>query len=175
MPRSLFRLPSPITDKPPQVRRRVPLSLRFFGIFLLLLGGASVVRLLVFIPCLIWDGRFDLVVHVSSSSETIKSITCEPFQTEKQAKTVSEIRASPGFELEAPLSHRAVKVPRFNGDPIEVQVPVSGTEAMCGRALTRTQFQCLLVTGELASGKCITKFVQIPDGRVTREITLELP
>jgi hypothetical protein len=149
------------------------MSLRIFAIFLILLAAASLIRLLAFTPAVVWDGWFDLLVRVSSSSGKIKSVTCEVFQTKEQAEKVSEFIAS--GEFEEPFSRWTVRAPQFTGDPIEVQVPVSGTEAICGRTLTRTQFQCLVVTGELASGRRVKKLAQIPDGRVSREVLVELP
>lgn len=168
-----FAFPSPITDKPPRQKRRIPLSLRLFGAFLILLGFASLIRLFAFTPSLVWDGSFDLLVSVSSNSGKIKSLTCEVFPTIQQAERVAELLAEGAVGEGYP--NWTVKTPRFTGEPVEVRVPVSGTEAMCGRALSRTQFQCLLVTAELADARRIKKLVQIPDGRVARELTVELP
>ena len=86
---------------------------------------------------------------------------------------VSEVRVS--GEFVETFSTWTVETRRFNGDPIEVRVPVSGTEAICGRTLSRAQYQCLVVTGELANGSRVKMIAQIPDGRVSREITVELP
>lgn len=168
-----FTFPRPITDKPPRAKRGISLSLRLFAAFLILLGFASLIRLFAFTPSLVWDGWFDLLVRVSSNSGKITSVTCEVFQTTDQAERVGELMAL--GEVEESLSRWTVKTPQFTGEPVEVRVPVSGTEAMCGRALSRTQFQCLVVTAELADARRVKKLVQIPDGRVARELTVELP
>jgi hypothetical protein len=63
----------------------------------------------------------------------------------------------------------------FEGQPLTVNVPVSGRESPWGRQLRRVQFQYLVVIGQWKDGRRMGKLVDIPDGRASREISVSLP
>ena len=70
---------------------------------------------------------------------------------------------------------RSVTADPFAGQPLTVKVPVSGRTSMSGRTLRRYQFQYLVVFAVLPDGRRVRKLVEIPDGRVSREVAVSLP
>lgn len=122
------------------------------------------------LPVAVWDGRFPLTVHVSSTAEDVRSITCSVFQSREIADYAVENPSEREF-----WSFRAVTIEAFDGKPFDIDVPVSGKSSLLGRDISRMQFQYLAVKAELKDGRRVAKVVEIPDGRRMRYLFLKLP
>jgi hypothetical protein len=117
---------------------------------------------------IVWDGGFDLSVHVSSNPGPPLSVTCQPFGRLEYAEYMLK-HLSPETRL------WSVSADPFVGEPLIVHVPVSGRDSMSGRQLSRSQFEYLVVVAVLPDGRRVGKLVDIPDGRVSREVSVTLP
>jgi hypothetical protein len=117
----------------------------------------------------IWDGGFDLTVNVSSTAGPLKSVSCQACGGREEAEEILEYLLPPDLG-----SSSAVADP-FDGQPLRVQVPVSGRASPMGRELRRSQFRYLVVIGQLNDGRRLGKLVEIPDGRESREVSVSLP
>jgi hypothetical protein len=137
-------------------------------IVLLLLAGALAWE---FIPLetIIWDGGFNLTVRVSSSAGPLHSVRCQACGRREDAEYVLEYLIPPDFR-----PWDTVADP-FDGQPLTVYVRSSGRASPLGRTLQRSQFQYLVVIGQLEDGRQIGKLVEIPDGRVVRQVDVSLP
>jgi hypothetical protein len=118
---------------------------------------------------IIWDGGYDLTVRVSSSPGPPRSVSCQACGRREAAEYVLEHLLPPETR-----SYSATADP-FAGEPLTVNVPVSGRESMTGRQLSRFQFRWLVVIAVLPDGRRVGKLVEIPDGEVSREVRVELP
>ena len=113
------------------------------------------------------DGEFKLLVHVSSKEGSLRAVSCEIVPSgdcEYAEILVRELIVSRHSKIEDP----------FRGEPIGVYVPVSARASMSGRKLSRHQFSHLVVIGTFDDGSRVGKIVEIPDGRVSREVQVEL-
>jgi hypothetical protein len=117
----------------------------------------------------IWDGGYELAVHVSATAGPLRSVSCEAFSRAEDAQHALE------YTLPPETSTWSATADPFTGEVLKVRVPVSGRDSPCGRELRRFQFRYLLVIGHLQNGRRVGKVVEIPDGRVSREITVVLP
>jgi len=117
----------------------------------------------------VWDGGFDLTVNVSSTAGPLKSVSCQACGGRKEAEEVLEHLLPPD------LGSRSAVADPFDGQPLTVQVPVSGRASPIGRELRRSQFRYLVVIGQLNDGRRLGKLVEIPDGRESREVNVSLP
>jgi hypothetical protein len=123
-----------------------------------------------FIPIymVIWDGGYDLTVHVKSPSGRPRSIYCEAYG---QRKYADEACARLATDASA---WRTVADP-FDGNPLPVWVAVSGRRTLFGRYVHRMQFRFLAITAVMPDGNRVSKVIDLPDDRVSREVTLTLP
>jgi hypothetical protein len=117
---------------------------------------------------IIWDGDFQLTVRVSSTAGPLESVTCQAFSDRSKAELYER------YPSEKTDLWSTISLP-FDGEPLQVTVRVSGRESMSGRELSRYQCKCLTVVGMLQDGQSLRKFVEIPDGRISREVTVSLP
>jgi hypothetical protein len=144
--------------------------LRAFLIIALVIVAGGLAWEFVPLQVAVWDGGFDLAVNVSSTAGTLAAVRCEACSRREEAE----------FALEHPLSPEshswwsAVSDP-FDGKTIMVRVPLSGKDSPCGRELSRFQFRYLAVMGQLQNGRHFGKLVEIPDSRVSREVSVSLP
>jgi hypothetical protein len=124
-----------------------------------------------FIPfyVIVWDGGFDLTVNVSSTAGPLHSVSCQAFGRREEADEALENLRPPETRLWSAAADP------FTGEPLTVFVPPSGRESPCGREPRRSQFRHLVVLGELRDGRRTGKLVEIPDGRVSREVSVRLP
>lgn len=122
-----------------------------------------------FVPVqvLIWDGSFDLTVRVVCPEGRPRAVTYEAFGRREYADEAVA-------HLLPPESWSAVSDP-FDDQPITVRVAVSGRKSPFGRKLRRSQFRFLAVIAVLPDGQRVGKVVDIPDGRVSREVSVALP
>lgn len=63
----------------------------------------------------------------------------------------------------------------YNGQPFEVRVECSYHASPLGRQTDWTQANYLVVLAEWDDGRRVSKVVEIPDGRTTRTMSVELP
>jgi hypothetical protein len=123
-----------------------------------------------FVPInfIVWDGSFDLAVNVSSTAGPFGSISCEACRDRKDTDFMLE-------HLPPPETVWSVVSNPFDGRPLTVHVPMGGKESPWGRELTRYQFRHLVVIGQLQDGRRLGKVVEIPDCRVSRQVSVSLP
>lgn len=117
----------------------------------------------------LWGGRFDLTVRVSSTPGPPRAVSCEAFGRREHAEFALEHLLPPETR-----TWSAVADP-FAGEPLTVGVRVSGRQSMSGRQLRRTQDEYLVVVAVLPDGRRVGKLVAIPDGRACHEVGVELP
>jgi hypothetical protein len=140
---------------------------RTFLILALLVVACVLAWEFIPIQVMIWDGEFDLTVHVSSSDGPLHSVSCQAFSRREDAEYVVKHLLPPEglwFTVADP----------FDGQPLTVGVPLSGRVSPWGRELGRFQFKYLVVIGQLKDGRRIGKLVEIPDSRESREVSVAL-
>jgi len=115
----------------------------------------------------IWDGEYKLLVHLDCLGTSPVSATFETFSRREQAENVILSKRPPESGWSS-----AVADPY---DPVEVPVPISGRSSPLGRDLARGHFSYLLVVATFADGHRVSKIVDIPDDRKSREVTVTLP
>ena len=118
---------------------------------------------------IIWDGGYDLTVRVSGDPGPPRSVSCETFGHRQDAEEAAARRMPPGSRMWSTVADP------FDGQPITVKVAVSGRDSMSGRELRRSQFRYLVVVAVLPDGQRVSKLVDIPDGRVSREVSVTVP
>jgi hypothetical protein len=133
----------------------------------LLVAGIS---LLLFVP---WEtlgcGKFDLAVVVEPSGGRICAVTSEAFQRREEAESALEQLTPPSSDWCS-----ATEAP-FTGQPLKTRVPFSQRTSALGREIDYIQFHYLVVIAELQDGRRVGKLVDIPDGRMSREVHVGLP
>lgn len=117
------------------------------------------------------DGGFDLTVRIESQAGQLKLVGCEILGTREDADETVAFALLPSPESR---SWSTVCEP-FDGRPFTVGVAVSWQESPFGRVFKRSQMRFLAVIAVLADDHLVGKVVEIPDGRVSREVTVELP
>ncbi len=120
-------------------------------------------------PYTLWDGGFDLTVNVSASAGSLRSVTCQVCGHRNEAEFILE------HLLPETYSSRTYTVDPFIGQPLTVYVPLSGRDSAFGRELQRFQFRYLVVIGQFEDGSKRGKLAEIPDCRVSRELSVMLP
>jgi hypothetical protein len=118
---------------------------------------------------IIWDGGFDLTVHVTSSAGPLRSVTCRAYGQRDDAEQAAKYLLPPESDL------WAAQADPFTGEPLTLNIPLSGRDSMSGRELSRFQFRHLVVIGQLQDGRRVSKLVEIPDCRVSRDVSVALP
>jgi hypothetical protein len=123
-----------------------------------------------FIPlgATIWDGYFDLTVNVSSDAGRLRMVSCEAYQDRNTAEYVAK-----QLHLSESQLWSSVADP-FDGRPLTVRVPLSGRRSPLGRELRRIQFRYLVVIGQSQDGRRFGTVVEIPDCRVSQEVSASL-
>lgn len=114
-----------------------------------------------------WSGGYSLTVHLQSADARPQSVACSPFHRREDAeKAISaESLGSPEWDVVADP---------FDGRPISLDVPVAG-QAWLGQERGRVQPQYLAVVAMMPENRRVGRIVEIPDGRVTKELTVSLP
>jgi hypothetical protein len=117
----------------------------------------------------IWDGSYELTVHIDSSVGRPRSVTCETSGSREHAEQAAEYLLPPVSQ-----SYSAVADP-FDGRPLPVNVATCGGESPFGRDLGSGQSRFLVVIAELPDGRRVGKLVKIPEKQVSRKVTVALP
>ena len=122
-----------------------------------------------YVPINIWDGAYDLRVHVESETGAVQAVRCVAVPNRDAAEEVLQQPDS------VALDPSSVTADPFTGHPIMVAVHVSGRDTPSGRVINRGQYRYLAVIARMSDGRTISKAVEIPDGRTKRELRLALP
>ena len=69
----------------------------------------------------------------------------------------------------------AVVADPFRGEPLSVKIGISERVSGFGRTLSYSQHRFLVVLAEWPDGRRVCKVVEIPEVRVSKEVTVELP
>src|SRR5689334_19463052 len=138
-----------------------------FVVFLLAAAGFHLAAFPTTYAC----GGFELTVRVSSTPTPPRAVSCQTFNNRSVAEFVVEnlLRPEPG------AGRWATVADPFAGEPLTVLVPVSTKSWMGGLRWRRMQFEYLVVIAVLPDGRQVGKVVDIPDGRVSREVSVEVP
>lgn len=136
-----------------------------FGMAFLLLM-VSAVWLIGGIRVMHWDGGQDLTITISSEHGIPRTVRWHPFWYREDAeKYVNE-----PWHLEYPNS---IADP-FDGKPLKVFLPISGREIFgIEYAVKRNHY--LLISGVFENGQEFRRIVEIPDHRVSKEVSITLP
>jgi hypothetical protein len=146
----------------------------FLVAVLVLIAAVTAVE---FIPLylLIWDGGYELTVHVDTPADPPTAVACSAFGRREDAEHLCELsREAPAAALFAE-GGRATLADPFHGQPLKVYIWVSGRESAFGREVSRSQQRFLVVGAEWPDGRRVCKVVEIPDGRVSREMRVTVP
>ena len=135
----------------------------------LLLIAGGLLWLYTSVPWIHWSGGYDLTIHVKADPGLVDSIACESFLRREDAEGAFGCRFASAF------ARCPAKADPFVGQPLTIYINQGGQDAMSGRELSRTQYRFIVVFGLLHTGGQVSKVVEIPDGRVSREISVELP
>ncbi len=121
---------------------------------------------------ILWDGGYKLAVHIENRGQPIRVVRCGSAPNREYA----EVEVSEIIRLEPSGVWPSAVADPYEGQPLSVQVPVSGRDhGLFGWKLSRTQFQYLAVVVIYADGQPTGQVVEIPDGRVSREVTVSFP
>jgi hypothetical protein len=123
-----------------------------------------------FVPIqkIVWDGEFQLTVHLTSSDGPLRSVSAEAFGRREEAEETLRF-------LPPPECRWSSVADPYEGQPLIVHVPLSGRESPFGRELKRMQFRYLVVIGQWSNRKRAGRIVEIPDSRKSREVHVSLP
>lgn len=121
-----------------------------------------------FVPATGWVGGFTLKLQLVSDSP-IRSVRYKLFSSKREADlvlcTMQPCDLAGTKEISGPSA----------AAPIEVRIITSGTYASSGRDIARCQDEGLLLMVTFDDGNAVNRVVEIPDGRVTRELLVTLP
>jgi hypothetical protein len=115
------------------------------------------------------DGSFDLTVHVKSRAGQPRTVSCEAFGRREHADEALVVLLPPESRMWSTVADP------FDGQPLTVRVPVSCQESPLGREVRRSQFRYLVVIATMPDGRRLGKQVDIPNGRVSQEVSVILP
>ena len=147
------------------------MRLRAIIVFAIVLGGLLIWEF-VPIQVKIWDGYVVLTVHVSRPNGNPQLVGCKAFSRRNSAEEGLLIWtvAAKGFDG-APLS----ETQPLQGKTLKVSIPTTSRESPMGRETRFAYCKFLLVIAQLQDGQRIGEIVEVPDPRITREITVTLP
>lgn len=118
----------------------------------------------------LWIGSFPLAVDVRCVDGHPRSVRCRAFGTHDR-EDIDWALAN----LDRAEGERWTSAEPFDGLPLEVPVRTTGRDSMMGRELARHQFAHLVVVIEMPDGQRLGKVVDIPDGRVSRRVSVSFP
>lgn len=137
----------------------------------LILVVLSAVVVLLFGQVAVWDGRFPLSVQIENKQDlSIRTVRCEAFGHRTEAQYVVDETIA-----RRPCDVEMKEVP-YTGNALEIEVPCFGKDlASLPIHISRGQFECLAIVAELSDGTRLGKVADIPDGRVSHSLIVELP
>jgi hypothetical protein len=150
---------------------------KLLGAVVLLIGGVLAFESAVG-EVVIWDGWYDFTIHLDTPTDPPSAVGCRAFGRLDEAERIAGLcrKGSPPFPLAEFFDHAfGTLVNPYTGEPLKVRVPVSGRQSVLGRELSRSQHDALVVGAEWPDGRRVWKVVEIPDGRVSKEVRVSLP
>jgi hypothetical protein len=145
---------------------------------MLLAGVVLAVEFLTYAS--VWHDEYKLTVHIDTPADPPSAVgccTCGRGEAERVAdlgRNWSRRSRLPDFFPDLFDDRGAVANP-FVGGPLKVPVAVTGRDSPFGREVARYQDRFLVVGAEWPDGRRVWKVVEIPDGRVSREVCVSLP
>jgi hypothetical protein len=118
-----------------------------------------------------WVRTYGLAVHVDGGGEAPRVVRCAVAARKVDADV---LRASPPGS-DHKNTPRSVTADPFDGRPLTVWITTTGASSAFGRELARAQDQYVVVIAEWADGQRVSRVVEVPDGRATREVQVVLP
>jgi hypothetical protein len=126
-----------------------------------------------------WVGGYDLTVHLDTPTDPPSVVICAATLRRDNAEdTVANLRTLPPETRLTPaldIGGCATVADPFAGEPLTVHIKTVGRSSAFDRDLSRTQYRFLVVGAEWPDGRRVWKVVEIPDGRVSREVRVSLP
>jgi hypothetical protein len=144
-------------------------TMRWFLLLFALLAAGVLAWEFIPIQVTVWDGGFDLTVHVSSTAGPLRAVSCQAYGQREDAEAAVQDLVPPR------MGFASATADPFDGRPLTVNVHVSGRLSPFGRELARFQYRHLVVIGQLKDGRRIGKRIEIPDGCLSREVRVSLP
>jgi hypothetical protein len=162
------------------------------AVVLLLLGGVLAVDLIPLTDSLSemrWSGGYDLTVHLDTPAGPPSVVLCAATggRRDQVEEVVAILRTFPASTRLTPaldIGGRPAVADPFVGGPLKVPVRMGG-RSMVGespvfgrhisRDLSSSQEGFLVVGADWPDGRREWKVVEIPDGRVSREVRVSLP
>ncbi|MCI0457503.1 MAG: hypothetical protein L0Z62_11080 [Gemmataceae bacterium] len=148
------------------------------AVALLLVGGFALIELS---GVSLWVGGYDLQVNLRSAGQIpIEAVRCEVLNTPEEITAEPQLKQlfEAGTLWERPLerSRWPIDLRPFDGRPFSVHIRNGGrVSVLLGRDRGYSQQRGLAVVVEYRDGKRIGKVFEIPDGPVTREVTVTVP
>jgi hypothetical protein len=123
-------------------------------------------------------GRYDLTIHIESANEPI-TVECFATKTQDKADNICNLGDPIRLKDYSPFKDDgtvAISKP-YDGQPLKVRIwSVHDTSMFLGRTVWYSQKEKFLVVyAEWADGKNSSKVIEIPDGRYSREVRVQLP
>lgn len=158
---------------------------RLFVLILILI--AAVFSIIELSSVTICDGGYDLEVRLSSSSQTpIRAVHYGTASSMQSLQEAFPIQGRKADEVIADIDPSELKrwgeiewevIEPFKGQPFAAFVRTTDRiSVVLGRELTYHQAsRALVVLAEYGNGKRICKIAEIPDGRVSRSLSVALP
>ena len=114
-----------------------------------------------------WSGGYSLTVRFQSADARPQSVACSPFHRREDAEKAiaTESLGSPEWDI--------VTDP-FDGRPINLDISVTG-RTWLGQERERVQPHYLAVVAMMPENRRVGRIVEIPDGRVSKQLTVFLP
>lgn len=135
--------------------------------------AALVVWLLAFRSHIVWDGSYELSVHIETD-RPVRAVVCESISGPEDRAEEELAWVKTFGRPEAPGPWSTVRE-RYDGQPIPVQVAVSGKDSYLGYELERSQFRYLVVVVTYPDGSRQGKVVDIPDERLSHKVRVTFP
>jgi hypothetical protein len=135
-----------------------------------LIGGFTV-------PCIVWDGWPEVMVHFDITGEPPAVVGCRPLGSREHAGSLaSHAREPDHLPIKEMFGHYpAALADPFDGAPIKVRIGTSGRQSAFGCELSRGQERAILVGAEWRDGRRTWKVVDAPDLQQSREVIVSLP
>lgn len=138
---------------------------------LLLSIPISVIWVLAFLPSMYWSGRFDLSINISDFKNSVRAIRGATVGRVDEAK----IAMQSGNRGTVELDFKQLVADPYHGGPLKIRGWQGGSYSTLGFEINHSQDEALVIVAQMADGSEVWKLVEIPEVRVSREVTVTLP
>ena len=145
----------------------MPIRFRLSTLLLIVAVAAVILFFVDNSSVVIWDGRFPLEVNLLGTQN--REITEVAFDLLFSVKFADYVRTATNN-----LALNLETIDWVEGQPFTVQVPCSGRTSSFGRELRYSQFQLLVLRISYTGGAVEFIPVEIPDGRTSRKVNVEI-